>query len=361
MTHAGSSKKNIPPFHFFTVNARTAEFSLTNKLGFTLVELLVVIAIIGTLVGLLLPAVQAAREAARRMSCQNNLKQLGLAIHNYEGSFGRLPPSAIVDLSVSSTGNNGSWGVHGRILPFMEQSNLYEAVDLSRAWDFQPVISDLKIPTFSCPSDRRGDEVRVVGSGRPNLYATSYGFNLGTWFVFSPRNRTGGDGMFYPSSFLRLSSCTDGTSNTLLASEVKAWTPYNRNGGPPTTTIPNTAIEAANMVASGTDFKTTGHTEWPDGRVHHTGFTATLAPNTRVPYTTGGTTYQETDYNSWQEGRNGSAGMPTYAIVTARSYHTGIVNAALVDGSVQSVSQNVDLAIWRAVATRSGGEVAKLE
>lgn len=167
--------------------------------------------------------------------------------------------------------------------------------------------------------------------------------------------------MFYPSSFLRLSSCTDGTSNTLLASEVKAWTPYNRNGGPSTTTIPNTAAEAATIVASGTDFKTTGHTEWPDGRIHHTGITATLTPNTKVSYTNSGTTYPETDYNSWQEGRNGSAGQATYAIVTARSYHTGIVNAALVDGSVQSVSQNIDLAIWRAVATRDGGEIAKLE
>lgn len=331
------------------------------KPGFTLVELLVVIAIIGILVGLLLPAVQAAREAARRMSCQNNLKQMGLALHNYESAHRRFPPSAVVEMNTTVAGNNGSWGVHGRMLPYLEQANLANLVDITTAWDFQMVINDLKVPTFSCPSDRRGDEIRVVGAGRPNLYPTSYGFSFGTWFVFSPTNRGGCDGMFYPNSFLRMSSCTDGTSNTLLVSEVKAWTAYNRNGGPSTTTIPNTSAEAAAIVASGTDFKNTGHTEWPDGRVHHTGVTATLTPNTKVPFTSGGVLYPETDFNSWQEGRNGSAGSATYAFITARSYHTGVVNSARVDGSVQTVSDSIDIATWRAIATRAGGETISIE
>ena len=111
--------------------------NLKTHKGFTLIELLVVIAIIAILVALLLPAVQQAREAARRTQCKNHLKQLGLALHNYVDVNTVLPPGASVDLSVTSTANNGSWGVHGRILPYLEQGSLYDQVDLSIAWDFQ--------------------------------------------------------------------------------------------------------------------------------------------------------------------------------------------------------------------------------
>jgi prepilin-type N-terminal cleavage/methylation domain-containing protein len=330
------------------------------RFAFTLVELLVVIAIIGILVGLLLPAVQAAREAARRMQCSNNLKQIGLSLHNYESTHRRFPPSATVDWSVSATGNNGSWGVHGRLLPYLEQGNLYDLVDLTSAWDFQMAIHDLQVPTYACPSDAKGTQVRVVGTGRPNLYPTTYGFNFGTWFVVSPTNRRGGDGIFFPNSFVRIGECVDGTSNTLFAAEVKAWTPYTRNGGPSSTSIPNSIAAAEAIVASGAEFKDTGHTEWPDGRVHHTGFTTTMGPNSQVTYHSGTTIYPQTDFNSWQEGRNGSTGSPTYAIITARSYHTRTVNVVLVDGSVQSISESIDLPIWRALSTRAGGEVAQI-
>ena len=329
------------------------------RCGFTLVELLVVIAIVGILVALLLPAVQAAREAARRMQCKNNLKQLSLAVLNYENTYRKLPASSIVNLNVSSTGNNGSWGVHGRILHFLEQNNLYDNVDINLAWDFQAAIDELQIPVYACPSDVGAGRMRDPGGGKVKLWPTSYGFNLGTWFVYNPATRMGGDGVFYPNSHLTLASVVDGTTNTMMAAEVKGWQPYLRNGGPPTTTIPNTPAEAATIVASGGEYKNTGHTEWPDGRVHHTGFTATLQPNSFVEYNNGGTIV-DADYNSWQEGLDGNAGSPTYAIVTSRSFHPGVVQVTMVDGSVQSIPETIDLTVWRAIATRQGGEVAQL-
>jgi type II secretory pathway pseudopilin PulG len=314
-----------------------------------------VIAIIGILIALLLPAVQSAREAARQMQCRNHLKQVALACHIYHSANRTFPPSAIVDTTVTTTGNNVSWGVHGRVLPFLEQASLYENVDLSIAWDNQMAIDAVKVEIYSCPSDPGSDVVRYPGNNRPRLYPTNYGFNFGTWFVFDPHSNDRGDGMFYPNSFLGFRDCLDGASSTLLISEVKAWTYYMRNGGPPTLEIPGDANMVAQMAASGSQFKNTGHTEWPDGRVHHTGFTSTLTPNTRVEFEKDGVVY-DVDYNSWQEGKHGSNGHPTYAAITSRSEHAGLVQAALIDGSVQSITDSIDRQVWRAMSTRAGRE-----
>jgi len=314
-------------------------------------------AIIGIMVGLLLPAVQQAREAARRTSCVNHLKQIALACHNYQSAFRKFPASATLDLSVQSTGNNGSWGVHGRILPQLEQGNLYSRVDLSLAWDGQAAIDGVQIETYACPSDPGSGMIRVFDDQRPSLYPTNYGFNFGTWFVYDPQRRKGGDGMFHPNAFLSFRDCLDGAANTLLVSEVKAWTPYTRNGGPVTTVMPQTIEEAEAIVASGSQFKETGHTEWPDGRVHHTGITVTLTPNQKVRYERNGVVYEEMDYNSWQEGKNGIAGRPTYAMITSRSHHVGMVQSALVDGSVRAITDSIDRTVWHALGTRSGREV----
>lgn len=324
--------------------------------GFTLVELLVVIAIIAILAALLLPAVQQAREAARRSQCSNNLKQLSLAIHNYIDVATVLPPSACINPSITATGNNGSWGVHGRILPFLDQGSLYNSINLTQAWDFQQAINGLKVPGYSCPSDPRGDEARDPGGGKVILKPTTYGFSFGTFFVFDPASGQGGDGAFHPNAKVRMSAVSDGASNTLMAAEVKAWTPYRRNGGLPSGVVPQTVTQAETLIGSGAQFKKTGHTEWPDGRVHHHGFTTAMPPNTETTCNDGPAIYKECDYNSWQEGRNGSAGFPGYAIITSRSHHSGIVQVALIDGATRTISENINLTVWRALGTRSGEE-----
>ncbi len=335
--------------------------AIPRKRGFTLIELLVVIAIIAILIALLLPAVQQVREAARRMSCRNNMKQIGLAIHNYQETFSAFPPSYAIRNGTTVSGNNGSWSIHGRILPYLERANAYHLIDLQVAWDAQisTGVPTLRIPTYLCPSEVN-DRVRIK-NGAPFVYPQNYGFNFGTWLVYDPNTGRGGDGAFFVNSHIRPRDFTDGLSHTLMAAEVKAFTPYFRNTTDPGPTVPLSPTAIAGF-ASGAQFKlgsatnsNTGHTEWADGRVHHSGVTTVYGPNTVVPYThTDGITY-DVDYNSRQEGK--SLTQPTYAAVTARSYHIGIVNVVLMDGSVRSISENISRRVWRALGTRSGNEI----
>ncbi|MAT14385.1 MAG: prepilin-type cleavage/methylation domain-containing protein [Planctomyces sp.] len=327
------------------------------RTGFTLIELLVVMAIISILLALLLPAVQNAREAARRTQCRNRIKQMVLATHLYHENHNYFPPGACVDLSVSTTGNNGSWGVHGRILPYLEMENAAELIDLSTAWDFQEAIDGLRIATYICPSDLNAYRERDPGGGKMKLWATTYAFNYGTWFVFDPSTEEGGDGLFYPNATISTDNIDDGTSNTLMIAEVKAWTPYMRNYAISNTDIPNNAGDVEALLNPSAEFKNTGHTEWPDGRVHHTGFTTTLPPNSFVHYTHNSVQYEEMDFNSWQEGRNGNAGHPTYACITSRSWHSGVVMCGMADGSVRPFGEGITLDLWRALSTRNGNEI----
>ena len=338
---------------------------MPKRRGFTLVELLVVVAIIGTLVAILLPAVQAAREASRRTSCTNNLKQLGLAIHNFQAALGIFPPSFVIEPGESLATNNGSWSIHGRLLPYVEQGNAYIQVRLDVAWD-DPVNKSTGVPTmriqaFMCPSEIH-DTVRLDSSTNPKVYPQNYGFNFGTWLVYDPRTDQGGDGSFFVNSRLTPAQFGDGLSRTLCAAEVKAFTPYFRNTRDPGTTIPSSVDDLA-AFASGAQFKlgpstndNTGHTEWPDGRVHHSGMTTVFTPNMQVLYRhTDGNLY-DIDYNSQQEGKSDSK--PTYAAVTARSFHPGLVNVVMMDGSVKSMNDRIQLDVWRSLSTK-GNEVVQ--
>lgn len=324
--------------------------------GFTLIELLVVIAIIAILIALLLPAVQQAREAARRTQCKNNLKQIGLALHNYLDTYLKFPPSFVADGNgTNNPTGGGEWSVHARILPMLEQANLYNQADLKLSYN-DPAnagIAPMRVDTYLCPSEIN-DRVRTNASGTPIHYPTSYGFNGGRWMVWDVTTRRPGDGAFSVNTGFAPRDFVDGMSNTLGFSEVKAFTPYNRDGAAGTASVPSTPAEVESLIAAGGQNQAnSGHTEWVDGRVHQTGFTATLPPNSKV-IVLGGVT-DEGDYNSCREDVPCNA--PTYAAVTSRSWHTGIVQSALMDGSVRSISENIDLTTWRNLAQRNDGDV----
>jgi prepilin-type N-terminal cleavage/methylation domain-containing protein len=352
---------------------RQPQSPINARAGFTLVELLVVIAIIGTLVGLLLPAVQAAREAARRTSCQNNVRQLVVALRNHESARRRFPPSMVHVPGTIFMNNNGSWGILGRILPFLEEGAAAVKIDLEKPWDLPPNatsgVPTARIGIFLCPSEKN-DTVRLKNNA-PFVYPLTYGFNFGTWFVYDPATGNGGDGSFHPNSQFVTGMFADGLSKTLCVAEVKAFTPYVRNTADPGSAYPPSAPPAApvdvSALAGGspsdrklgpTPNDCTGHTEWPDGRVHHAGFTTVFPPNTRVPYLAAGITH-DIDYNSRQEGTSATA--RTFAAITARSHHAGVVTAAMMDGAIRSVADGIAPGVWRALGTRSGGEDASVE
>ena len=327
--------------------------------GFTLVELLVVIAIIGILIALLIPAVQAIREAAKKIQCKSNLHNIGIAMHNYTTTWKRLPSSFEIEQGTILVGNNGSWSIHGRILPYMEQNQAYEIIDLRVAWDAQKNtgVPQMRIDTYLCPSEVH-DEVRLK-NGLPHVYPQNYGFNFGTWLVYDPVAGQQGDGPFYVNSKVRPVTIRDGLSHTLLAAEVKAFTSYIRNTsdpGPVPPTSPNFFASFTGQLKLGTGLhKNTGHTEWPDGRVHHSGITTVFTPNTEVPYEVGGIMY-DIDFNSVQEGKKDD--QSTYAAITSRSYHSGkMVNVVFMDASVHSISNSISLDVWRALGTIRGSEI----
>jgi prepilin-type N-terminal cleavage/methylation domain-containing protein len=340
----------------------TAKKPILPQTGFTLVELLVVIAIIGILVALLLPAVQAAREAARRSQCANNLKQVGLALHNYESSFGAYPPSMYWSGVPNDKTNDIS--AFSRLLPYLEQGGLFAYYTPTSTEDQTMVggtpVMAVRVSAYFCPSDIN-DMAKLNTDGSLNSYPTTYGVNLGPWLVFDPTRQNTPQGSFYTNSRLRPADFTDGMSNTLLAMEVKTWSPYYSGSTTATATLPNLPGDicslggSAKMGPNPTDNKE--HTEWGDGKCNQTGVTTTFTPNTPVLCIYNGLSY-DVDFVGQTEGT--STTVAAYAAITSRSYHPGVVNAALMDGSVRTIPNSIDRMVWQSVSTRAGGEVTSL-
>lgn len=298
--------------------------SQTRKRGFTLIELLVVIAIIAILIALLLPAVQQAREAARRTQCKNNFKQIGLAMHNYHDVFGKFP-----------YGYFDSNTYHGRdtwmqqLLPHIDQApayNKYAAANVRWVMDTPSEIKDLKVPSLMCPSDPSsggfggGGGTRAGGKGFQGNYMLCAGNTLMT------RNSTKLNGIACKNSSIQFRDITDGTTNTLMAAETII-----------------RGLSGGGWGGAG------GY--WGGGNHGAYGFTSLENPNTTVSdqvYSCKSTVWPKSPCTAI----GGGSALRNFA----RSEHTGGVQVLLSDGSGRFVSENVSNDIWRALGSRSGGE-----
>ena len=334
-----------------------------DRRGFTLIELLVVIAIIAVLIALLLPAVQAAREAARRMQCINNLKQLGLATHNYESTNGTLPPQQIVSFKGSAIVFKSQWGVTSRLAPFLELGPLYNSLNFTlktSAADNSTVVST-SIKTLICPSEIQPQPyTSTSSSGAVHTYAISdYGWNVGDWYVFGGANGVANRGAFGVNRSKTFAGLTDGLSQTLLAAEVKAYQPAYHDcpgavpanwASPITVPDPITVLSIVASASSACKPPTVGHSKWCNGNTFLDAFTTALSPNTESP---AGALLIDSDLCSEDEDDGG----PTYSSVTSRSYHPGGVNALFGDGSVRFIKDSIQWRTWRALGTVAGGEV----
>jgi prepilin-type N-terminal cleavage/methylation domain-containing protein len=280
------------------------------RAAFTLIELLVVIAIIGILVALLLPAVQSAREAARRSSCQNNLKQIALAAHNYHDTYLYLPPASTAPTLAGSSG-------FAAILPFIEQANPYTLYDFSRG-NSDPVnmaAVSQRIPTYICPSNVFARPVPIAGCDANNRAPGTYAFSTGALDPWGANNGAIATAATPQTNF---ASIIDGTSNTFLAGESH-WNfrDYLWGSAPPT--------PCSGQVRG-------GFTYWSSPYPLATAFT------TRGPFNPKAMAGDSTRLSNF------------------RSLHTAGVNMANVDGSIRFVGQTIDHALLDATATRAGGE-----
>jgi prepilin-type N-terminal cleavage/methylation domain-containing protein/prepilin-type processing-associated H-X9-DG protein len=322
----------------------SATLIFRRRTAFTLIELLVVIAIIAILIALLVPAVQKVREAAARLQCENNLKQIALALHGYHDAYKVLPMGQTAPMSGANNGNNQHEGWLLYILPYIDQVPMYEVWQANRntvpTWEMPQQLfnqNGLAIPVYGCPSDPEHLHFAPTddgGGGDAEGPSASYVGNAGSTAFGPPGGGTNLNGVLYAESAIPLVIITDGTSNTLLASEIilgpmsssladdiyasgdrrgRIWNAYSGEQlfstlNPPNTLVPDVAYGCHQAFA--------------------------IAPCTPV-----GTGTSTTDYN-----------------LSARSYHSGGVNAALCDGSVRFVSNSIAANLWLALGTRAGNE-----
>lgn len=318
--------------------------------AFTLVELLVVIAIIGVLIALLLPAVQQAREAARRMQCSNNLKQIGLALHNYENTHLVFPPGQCLD------GGSPDASTHAFILPFLEQGNSYNLFDFRysiNAHSSNIEATKQQLAPYQCPSDIQ-PAGNTIGNGTFVYGGTSYVQNLGAkGTLVSSEFDASLAGPFYRNSDTKFANFTDGTSNTAVFSEIKKG-PSGAAlrvvpAGDPNDFRVATSVTAgfwgADAETPPSDCETRSTQAWTyrglqyyRGAVVTTFYTHTLTPNARR--------------RDCIDGSNGSRGH-----MAARSYHPGGAQTCFADGSVSFMTDTIEDGIWRAMGTTAGGEI----
>ena len=295
--------------------------------GFTLIELLVVIAIIAVLIALLLPAVQSAREAARRIQCTNNLKQIGLAVHNYHDAIGTLAPGMCGLVRPGEQPFFQGWGITARILPYMDDQNKFNACNFSLANETPQNDTAMRVATaiYLCPSDGQNQMI-FIDDGQPRNN-TNYGFNRGDWYVWGVSSTAPPpNSPFRANSCVNLAGVTDGLSNTIFAADVKSHTPYLLNCSgltysplvrqpmPGPNDNPATIPQYTSCSGSIAELRPdSGHSEWEDGNTSQAGFTTAWPPNKQTPGSFGGVSVADTDLIAIREENGG----PTFAAVTA--------------------------------------------
>jgi len=335
--------------------------------AFTLIELLVVIAIIAILIALLVPAVQKVREAAARIQCTNNLKQIGLSAHNYESANKCLPPAYRGTSIGGAPGYYDLWGTFALLTPYLEQSPVYNSIDLKltmyhpTTFAIQaPIAVQTRVPVFLCPSDLMASVCSNAYGVTGELTSTNYAFCLGSGTAKGRTNWLGSpwdaDGAFYAQSKITMVGFSDGTSNTAGASERIL------GAGPENTTVAaKSAIDAQTMFVNPgmetTDANCASALKvnasqrrmytWVAGEPRCTSYNHYYAPNDKV----------NPDCVANFTGTDPLLRASGHGLSTARSRHTGGVNVWMCDGSVRFISDSINLGAWRALATRSGGEV----